>query len=432
MHSLRYINISKYIVLVNSIPIINQNYGQSLLVSVPLFLHLKASLLSLLIWLSISTTFLIIGTYGILRLTGIDVKSAFRGVLIVFLGNTALSLTHILVIDSGSPFLIVGYTDTIASVGTFIIFIIWLMNQIEKNTSFSFIKAALFLLILVISWNIIAPQNIVLTYIILFYFIIRQYLLNRTFHKNLTFIAILFFIYSIIGTYTGGMLSSKKIDPNIKIEGLMSLSKQNNNKIGIMPQIPYNFFNGEKWERANASLGTSESLKENFELYKKTRSIFYLKKFIIKSWWVFELNFWILLKIMFFPLLGLFSLIILHKSKLIFLDNSNTKIYISKFLMINFITFISGLALVFFVTLSGYKWELSRFLIPGIYLSMLSLGIAFSIFNKFLKNYKYTILINYILLLIIIFPPIYQSLYNIVINISNFSLFIKAVKIIFT
>ena len=228
------------------------------------------------------------------------------------------------------------------------------------------------------------------------------------------------------------MLSSRKIDQNIKIEGLMSLSKQNNNKIGIMPQIPYHFFNGDEWERANASLGTSESLKENLELYKKTGSFFYIKKFIIKSWWVFELNCWILLKIMFFPLLGLLSLIILHKSKLIFLDNLNTKIYISNFLIINFITFISGLALVFFVTLSGYKWELSRFLIPGIYLSMLSLGFAFSIFIEIFKKYKYPILINYILLLIIIFPPIYQSSYNIVINISNYSLFIKAVKIIFT
>jgi hypothetical protein len=432
LHSLRYINISKYIVLVNSIPIINQNYGQSLLVSAPLFLHLKASLLSLLIWLSISTTFLIIGTYGILRFTGIDVKSAIRGVLIVFLGNTALSLTHILVIDSGSPFLFIGYTDTIASVGTFIIFIIWLMNQIEENTTFSLTKTALFLLILVISWNIIAPQNIILIYIILFYFIIRQYFLKRTFQKNLIFISTLFFIYSIIGTYTGGMLSTKKIDQNIKIEGLMSLSKQNNDKIGIMPQLPYHFFNGEKWERANASLGTSESLKENLELYKKTRSIFYLKKFILKSWWVFELNFWILLKIMFFPLLGLFGLIILHKWKLNFLDNANTKINISILLIINFITLTSGLVFVFFVTLSGYKWELSRFLIPGIYLSMLSLGIVFSTIIKIFKCYKYPIIINYTLLLIIIFPPLYQSFYNIVINISNYTLFIKVVKIIFT
>jgi hypothetical protein len=425
LHSIRYINIAKYIVSENEIPLLNQNYGQSLLTTIPLYFNIGGAPFSLFYWLSISTFFLFILTFGLLTWLGLSSKSAKYGSLIVMIGNTALSFTHILVIDSGSPFLFNGYSDSIISIGTFVVYIIWFIFKSKSKFKNLYLESYLFLFFLAASWNIYAPQNIIFTIIVFIFFIIKVFIKKQFSIKNLFLSFIFFVMTSLIFSFTGGMLTPKeKVKPGVNISGVMKFSRNEKVRSGIMPYLPYNYFNGKNWEINDFFLGNREKILNLKNEVAKTKKVQSISELFFQFFYIFELNLWVVIKILFFPLIGLGGSLLYNNLIRKNSEKGMVHFIFSYFMQLNFLLFISGFLITYSLILSGYKWELSRFLIPGIYTSMIIFTIIFYSLRHRLMLYNY--LFN-IALLMIIGPPILQSLFFIFLNLRHKNNFFEKV-----
>jgi len=428
LHSIRYINIAKYIVSENEVPLLNQNYGQSLLATIPLHFNIGGSPFSLFYWVSISSFFLFILTYGLLSWLGLSLKSSMYGTLIVMIGNTALSFTHILVIDSGSPFLFNGYSDSIISIGTFILYIIWFIFNLKNNFKMAHFESYLLLLILAASWNIYAPQNIIFA-ILTFVFFILKFLIKKQFSIKKLLLSFIFFVtISLFFSYTGGMLASRAtLNEGVKISGVMKLSRNENVRSGLMPYLPFNYFNGKNWQMNDFFLGNRDTilnLKNEVTKTKKTQTV---SQLFFNFLYILEFNFWVSLKILFFPLFGLvisflFKNIVRYDS-----GKRDLHLFYFYFKYFNILLFIIGFLISYFLILSGYKWELTRFLIPGVYTSMIIFTIIFFSLKNRYTHYNY---IFNLVLFFIIGPPVIQSLVFIFLNLISINLFLEKVKYI--
>ena len=121
LHTIRYANIASYIILNDCIPVINQSYAQSILGSFCYLFNLKNPVYCISVWLTITKLFTIIFCYGIARTIKFNrLLSAIFSIIAVS-SNEYLSLGYVLSIDSGSPFLLNMYTDSLAGVCTFVI-----------------------------------------------------------------------------------------------------------------------------------------------------------------------------------------------------------------------------------------------------------------------------------------------------------------------
>jgi hypothetical protein len=224
--------------------------------------------------------------------------------------------------------------------------------------------------------------------------------------------------FILLGSKTGGMLMSKKDVKDLPIPGVMSVNKAGM-KIGILPHLPYCFYNGSDWEQTSGSLGTTDQIKNSFEKYKLKKSISNISEFLFRVLWLFEINFWIMIKILGFPIIGLIGMykIIIKKEKNIqfFPLFINTTLF-----------FLLGVFITFLFRISDYKWELTRFLIPGIYFSLINLTV-FLYKANYIKNIFLKILIYTFLLL----PTITFSFISIYNNLTDTKLFYIAIERIF-
>jgi hypothetical protein len=430
LHSSRYINIANYIVDSNIIPVINQNYGQSLLTTSTLFLGINAPYFTLFLWLAQSIFFLIFITFGLFKWLGFDVKSASLGTIIVLLGNTTFSLSHILVIDSGSPFLLNGYTDSIVSIGSFIVFFLWFYNAYIEKNKINRIPSLFLLIIFGITWNIFAPQNIIFAGGILVFFTLKILIFDS---KRKSFVMLLsttvFLLGSLFGTFMGGMLTPTKLTESVEIEGLMQVEKNEKLEIGILPQLPYFFSNGTGWSRAEPYL--YERDKKYREQYYKdiSQSTFNKTILFLKMWIIFETNIWIAIRIMIVPFIGILGLwmLIFYKSKWdppIF-----KKQRYKMFVLVNTLIIVPGFIIPFCFTLSGYKWELTRFLIPGIYMAMFSFVIFLNHIN-FIKNILIKKYFSYAVAFFLISPVIIDTIIRVGLNVKDLNKFINICEFI--
>ena len=160
LHSVRYVNLAQFILDNNYIPVIGQNTGQSTLAYVVLAMGAKSGYIALTTFLVSSIMFLSMIIYSLFNIYLKNKTFSIIATFIFFTANTALSTSHILIIDSGSPFFLNGYTDTL--VGIFIILMLTIIynkfSQLEKlNLSHSTL-----ILFLLVGTFYVAPQNILL------------------------------------------------------------------------------------------------------------------------------------------------------------------------------------------------------------------------------------------------------------------------------
>tara|TARA_B100001059_G_C17838465_1_gene590076 strand:+ start:8210 stop:9925 length:1716 start_codon:yes stop_codon:yes gene_type:complete len=421
LHSPRYVNIANYIVDANIIPVINQNYGQSLLTASTLFLGLNAPYFTLFLWLAQSIFFLIFITFGLFKWLGLDFKSSSLGTIIVLLGNTTFSLSRILVIDSGSPFFLNGYTDSVLSIGTFIAFFLWFYNAYIEKYNINRIPSLFLLIIFGITWNIFAPQNIIFSIGILAFFTLKILIFDSRRKSFIMLSTIVFLLASLFGTFMGGMLTPTKLTESVEIEGLMQVKKNEKLEIGIVPQLPYFFSNGTGWSRAEPYLYERDK-KYRDQYNSNSQSTLDKTILFFKMWIIFETNIWIAFRIMIIPFIGVLGLwmLIFYKSKW---DPPKFKKY-KMFVLVNTLIIIPGFIIPFLFTLSGYKWELTRFLIPGIYMAMMSFVIFLKYFhftkNIFIKKY-----FSYVVAFLLISPIIIDTIIRIGMNVKDFNKFLN-------
>ncbi len=400
LHSVKYAWISNFIFICNYIPVLGQNTGQSLYVSfltllfgAKPFLYLS----TLLIWSQFILFILVFGVFKIF----FDCYRSLAYSLLIFLGTSSLSLTHILVIDSGSPLLLNGYADTL--IGIFSIFIFYhLYNYINDWKVKDFILFGIVLLVNFLS----APQNILFILVINFLISIIGYK-NKIFLKKILIINLFTLLISFCGIFLGGMLTPSFLQTNFVFNFLQTLfSKSSSIGYGfnIIPGIPFYYGSmSEGWVFGNMDL-----LKQGQSLISEPS----LK--LSNLIWILESIFFNSIRVLTVPFIGyVFVVFHLNLSKLNFSANNN---YFYKFCFFTFLLFSIGFIICFFISFNGYKWEFSRFLIPGYLLSY----IAFCIFlESFVKAFNISNYLFCIIIFLLVIGPICDFFITILNNLND-------------
>jgi hypothetical protein len=308
LHSAKYAWLANYIQTCSIIPVTGNNFGQSILAYfIGLFFSAKPHLY-LYIWLVISMYFLILFIYGFINFyfgagegkKNIQIYCVLGTVCFLF-GGTALSFTHILVIDSNNPFIINGYTHTIF--GIFFIFfgyILFIKIKEGKNLNLQNI----FIIFIFLGANyFMSPENIIFFAGLLFFVFFTKSIMRNQKIK----LAILLIISIIYFIPQGGMLTPIKLQENFSNEAILSFFQdRSSNQYGklnlsIVPgyMFQYDGLSYSKWKNGQ---------EEN------TKKIQYLKEKIKKDFFSnFNILLWQLEKILidsfvvlFFPIAGLY------------------------------------------------------------------------------------------------------------------------------
>lgn len=371
LHSVRYVELAQYMLINNYSPIIGQNSGQSTITYLSLLLGVNSGYVTLTIFLTASIIFISFIIYYLFNLFIKNRNLSVFATLIFLTANTALSTNHILIIDSGSPFFVNGYTDTIIGIFTILSFI--LIYKFLYSLDKIGYKEMLILLILLIGSFFSAPQNIILfTTLIGFLFVLKIY--KKICIKHFKIITILIFFSSVIAIPQGGMLTPKKLHENLNIPGMMSISSMDKNSISIAPGVFHYSQYIDTFHRDRYDSNIIEMAK-SFKNKDYRLVLLYLEDIFVMS-----------LRMLFFPISG-FILLFLYSNKLI-QDEEN--LYLVNFIKISGVVFFAvGFLISFPIAISGHKWELVRFLIPGIVLGLFSfILIAFLSFKKRINHFK--------------------------------------------
>ena len=396
LHSPRYAWISNYIQYCESIPILGQNTGQSILTFITGYILTPKPYLFLFLWLVVSVFFFGLFVYGMLHKYTKDSTYLLWGVVVFLFGNTALSLTHVLVIDSGSPFFFNGYSDTL--IGIFSIFFTLTLFDIIQQKKYSFTLWWVILLIMSVNY-LSAPQNIVIIFSI---FILAS--INKVIDKyGAYYLLSAFLLSTFLFVPHGGMLTPSTYHTNINYIGMMSVAdSRREGKVAVYPDpgYPFHYDGISGWKSGQKPL-----LKKALE-YKKN-----LPKDIASLVWTLERIVINSIVVLFFPVAGL-----IYLRKKCKLESSLSEKSSFRYLyLFGILTFIIGLLISFPFSLNGYKWQLSRFMIPGIAIGML--GFSLFIINQMKRTAKNRVLAMTISIMVI-FGPVFTQL-----TVANINIF---------
>ena len=371
LHSPRYSWIANYIEYCNSIPVLGQNTGQSVLAFIAGYVLTPAPYLFLFLWLAFSVFSLGFFIHGVLNQYTNNPKNLLWGVAIFLLGGTALSTTHVLVVDSGSPFFFSGYTDTL--IGIFSVFFITILFGAIQKEGLNWKLWWIMLLLLSVNY-LSSPQNIVLIFLVFSILLIRKTLSK---YSVFYFLAV-FLLSAVLFIPQGGMLTPSSQHTKVNYPGMMSVSNAREGKatehgikekgVIIYPGYPFHYDGIFGWKSGQTqlleeALGYKSNLTENIPSFVWT-----LERVAINS-----------IVVLFFPMAGL---IYLKKYRLN--PKPCSKSEVDRLYLFGLLFFIFGLFISFPFSLNGYKWELSRFMIPGIAIGML--GFSLFVLDQMKKN----------------------------------------------
>jgi hypothetical protein len=381
----RYANIAGYVSLQDAIPIVNQNFGQSLLASIPMLLGQDAPYLALYLWLSLSVAFSILILYGLFRHFKLPKAYALLAVFAVMVGNSALSLTHVLTIDSGSPLIYNGYTDSIFSLWTFLVFLIWAMS-VAGHPHGQQAPLAAVPVVLGFAWNLTSGQNIIFAAFVLAFVLLRLFLAK----KSLAFPVLLFaafLIFAAAGATRGGMFFPKSLDHS-RAEIVGSYSPNSNLTAKYSPGVyyffsgPYNTWTGSHVLTSYFSQNLSDSdMEAKISARRSELSVSYgpfktLSLFALKlQYYVFyhETLVFDALRVFFFPIAGILAAFYLaHYGKKGQAADPGTGLLfgLADYLLI---ILALGLCIAFSVSIGSFKAEFARFLIIPYWLGLVLL-----------------------------------------------------------
>ena len=213
VHSLRSGNISLYLLESNSVPRVNQNIGQSLITTYPMFLLGKFPQINLIVWKGFILFNSLRLIYGLLINFTSNTRFNFIVLTGILFGQTGLGLTYIQTVDTGSTLFFLANTDTYVSVFSFFIFYLVALYEMKVPNIFH----RILLVLMGISWNFFGAQNILLTVIVFGGF----FLFYKKFNLGLF---LTFFVSSLsLGYIFGGLFAVDSKVPSSSIPGLMSV-----------------------------------------------------------------------------------------------------------------------------------------------------------------------------------------------------------------
>lgn len=356
----RYANIAMVIAETNHLPILKQNYGQSILSAVPAMLGFEFPRLALLVWLAVAVTALLAITVGIIQFLGGGRFSQWLTTLIVLFGSPRLTLLAIQVSDNHStPLLYNAYADTIFVIGSVFTLLCLIVNDVEQMPrQFSYYIGRLAVYgVLASLWVICGVHAVPLVFIMLIVLLLK-FLISREKHLALYITAIGTAL--VVGVITvlpfGGMATPTRFLSDIALPGVMAAPELETTNFNMFAHSSQNFFyDPYHWSyrvisEGNLYLGaltwnTVEQIYQN---------IYDLEKFV-----------WDLARSLIFVGLGLF----------LFARSSTTKT--RRFFLIAVTTLlVAGIGPAAFVDVNQRSWEFLRFMNAGYYGGMLLFSIA--------------------------------------------------------
>lgn len=200
-HSGRYVNLAYDIVLRNNIPVVGQNYGESILVAFGLEVGLQRPFFMLNLWIDITIASLLLFTYGVLIHFGLAKAKAALSASVIAFGNTALSLNYIHIVDTGSPIIKSGYVDSHFGVISCVIMIFLFGKIILQKYKLSCEDIAI-VICLGFAYNIIGAYIGCIIAVILFCFLIFNLFRNK--NKEIVIAGTCFALSFLIGITGGG------------------------------------------------------------------------------------------------------------------------------------------------------------------------------------------------------------------------------------
>jgi hypothetical protein len=338
-HSGRYANLALLIVEQDRLPHVQQNVGQALLVAVHLFLGAWAPLVSLTLWIGVNAAWVTLLVSALLGRLLRSRRWILPGTLIVVAGNTGLSLRNMMVVDNGNPIVFMGYADVVASAGTFLLFLWYLVERPRRRMPAPPRSLALIAL-LGAAWAVSAPL-IVVAGLAATGTVAALEAVARRWRETLRGLAVGLALLAGVAAAApcAGMFMPVRLVEDTGIPGM--LSAEGNGK-GLEWNVYMPGFRGIPWPQYPWTVRYDEPLPPPHDA----------------RWLAGRLR--AAVQMFALPLLGTFAMLLLRR----------------RWGMVSAACILPAFAIALACTWSGYKWELTRFLIPGIVLGMMGLVVA--------------------------------------------------------
>ena len=334
----QYANIANYISENDYIPGLKKNYAQSIIAG-------SLNLLKVDPALSLSIILILVKTYTLSYLfMFLRDKYSIINSLLITLGfsiiGISLSRFSVLPIDSGFPFIAIGYFDTAFSILTFLIYMyLHHFEHIKFNLFYRFM--------FYLSWIVYAPQNFIL--------IFMSFILNFKKNKRNVFVMSLIFFYATITC--GFFLSTQSFESSL-ISGLVSPEKESDLHI---------FFGADV-------LIFKPEIYPSFVFEHLSSTYQWITEETFKS---LALKFLFVLKYFFVIFLFIF---IYFFGKYFNWKKKFTDKHVNLVVLSSIIIFI----MILFIDINNFKWQLQRFFIPTIFISIL-----YVFYNTYISGNNY-------------------------------------------
>lgn len=385
LHSVRYAWIANYISECKFIPIVGQNIGQSILSFMVGELSERKPFLSLFLWLYASIVFFAVFLYGFVSHYFPKQNLIIGTVLLLMFANSALSLTHVLVIDSGSPFALNGYTDTLFGSFSVLMLLLYYTAYRQRIGQDASLFSVVFLICVANFFT--APQNMLYLLALIPIMVLSCLIGNNSMKEPMIWMGVLL-VAALVSIPQGGMLTPKSMLSVIDYPGLMTTADKGGG-IAIKLGVPFHYGWLGFWEpgqKINLQELDHYLASSGFNL---VQIVWTVEKIMVTS-----------IRVLFLPIAGIAFFYFVFKRKGQFLEPGQEIIgtpSITTIAIVAAYTFFIGFIINFTLSVGGFKWELSRFMIPGITLGMFGYSLLlFHIKNRSVKfgNYIYITLLS--------------------------------------
>lgn len=367
IHTGRYANYAIAIDDLNRIPHIAQNLGQSLLAAIHLLVGTRAPLAALAVWIPLALAALTAQIYGCLRELGIAPGWSAWGTFLVLSCNVAISAVSVFLLDNGFPLGVIGYTDAVCSLGTFLIFASLLVELVAHARALP-LRGGPIALLFGLFWAWSAPQNVVLAPLVTVALAIiwgRRHGEVRTLLRRLAPVVLALAAGVVLGASQLGALLPTALAEDVGVR-VISPGTQ----LRFRPYVCYltEHWSHRKWVGVSAPPGIYGSPRLYDRVWWEARSnglaaamAAVLQVFIEELWESVRL----------YVVLPLGALLLRQRAHHVE-TSAETSMMLESWSAIALLTFAIGYAVFFFLELSDMKWWLSRFLLPGTLLGLLS------------------------------------------------------------
>jgi hypothetical protein len=373
LHSGRYAILGEIVRTCNFVPVVKENLGQTIF-SANIGHAWGYSLVDILaLSLICSLTALTMCLLGMIKMVKPSIKSKvlFYYLLIVLFGTYSLSLAATLVNDSGNPLAMVGYSDTLF--GVFLILFLFTALQNRKNVASRYLY--ILLILLFAHAFISSPQILILVAVPLLFYVVKQVSKSERIKVG-SLLATSLILAAVVWHGSLGMLRFSQEGLNIHIPGTKTVAISSGAKListeNFSPGMPY---------LVGSMYHPAEVTPKIIDLAKDAQAN---RGDLQRLLWDFEQIALSSIRIIFWPLFGVFALfIILRKNRRYIESRHEIDINgLQAFKHLSAQILFIGLLFSFFFAPQGEKWEMSRFLFPGLVIGSLSLIFGFILFAE--------------------------------------------------